>query len=342
MPRAAQPQQRPDGEAQYDQPDGCGHPDPTPRRGRRGSLFRVGLLPQLDQSQPHVRHVLSTAIRVLAQAARDQLVQLGWDAGSSSPDQLGVLVQDCGERVRRGLSAKRRMAGQHLEQHATEREDVAARVDIQPSHLLRRHVPGGAEHGPGLRRVHDRRGAETTRRRELGEAEIEDLDVVLPGDDHVLRLKVAVDDTLPVGRGESGGDLHRQFHRLPHRHCTRVEELPEVLPLDQLRHDVVHGFAGAFGLPHFPVIDSKKRPRRTDIMDGQNVGMVEGGDRAGFPSEPAQSLRVGGELGRQHLDGDVPPESRVPRAVHLAHAASAQQADDLVRAEQRPRWKGHR
>ena len=44
---------------------------------------------------------------------------------------------------------------------------------------------------------------------ELGDAEVEDLDAPVGGDEEVLGLDVAVDDDLVMGGGEPAGDLQR-------------------------------------------------------------------------------------------------------------------------------------
>ncbi len=41
-------------------------------------------------------------------------------------------------------------------------------------------------------------------------------------------------------------------------------------------------------------------------------------------------LRIVGEVLRQHLDGYIPVQRRVPCLVHLPHAARAERLDDLV------------
>ena len=69
--------------------------------------------------------------------------------------------------------------------------------------------------------------------------------------------------------------------------------------------------------------------------------MVEGRDRPGFLLEAAQPVGVGAHLGRQHLDGHVPPEPRVPRPVDLAHPSEPDQVEDLVRPETRAGREGH-
>jgi hypothetical protein len=69
--------------------------------------------------------------------------------------------------------------------------------------------------------------------------------------------------------------------------------------------------------------------------------VVEGGDGPRFLLEPPQPLRVRPHLGRQDLDGDVPPEPRVPRPVHLAHPPRPDQLQDLVRPEAQTAGKWH-
>jgi hypothetical protein len=42
---------------------------------------------------------------------------------------------------------------------------------------------------------------------------------------------------------------------------------------------------------------------------------------------------VGDDVRRQHLDGDVAVQAAIARSIHLAHAAAANERDDLVCAE---------
>ncbi len=61
--------------------------------------------------------------------------------------------------------------------------------------------------------------------------------------------------------------------------------------------------------------------------------MVERGRCASFQLEPNEPLGVVGEVGRQDLDGDVAAQPRIVSAVHLAHAARADQTENLVGAD---------
>ena len=64
--------------------------------------------------------------------------------------------------------------------------------------------------------------------------------------------------------------------------------------------------------------------------------MIQRGRGARFLLEAAQTIGVGGEGRGQHLDGDIAPEPRIARAIHLAHAPGSDEGDDLVRAETAP------
>ena len=61
--------------------------------------------------------------------------------------------------------------------------------------------------------------------------------------------------------------------------------------------------------------------------------MIQGRCGASLLLEPPESSGVGAELGGQDLDGDVTTKPRIAGAIHLAHAAAANQRHDLVSAE---------
>src|SRR5262245_15103282 len=68
-------------------------------------------------------------------------------------------------------------------------------------------------------------------------------------------------------------------------------------------------------------------------MNRRNVRMIERGEDTRFALEARQTIGMGRERGRQDLDGDVAPESRIARAVDLAHAAGADWLEDLIGTE---------
>jgi hypothetical protein len=80
------------------------------------------------------------------------------------------------------------------------------------------------------------------------------------------------------------------------------------------------GEGGAFHQLHDEVV-------RAYLEEGADVGVVEGGDAAGF------ALEVLGELLGGDFDGDDAVEAGVARALHLSHSARAKGRDDLVGSE---------
>ena len=73
-----------------------------------------------------------------------------------------------------------------------------------------------------------------------------------------------------------------------------------------------------------------------DAVDGGDVRMVQRGDHARLALEARDPVRVGGELGGQHLDRDVTTELGVVGAVDLAHAAATQECVDLETSQPPP------
>src|SRR5579864_2955418 len=67
-----------------------------------------------------------------------------------------------------------------------------------------------------------------------------------------------------------------------------------------------------------------------DLVNGADVGMVEGGGGLGFTAEAAQNLRVFRDLVRQELQGDEAVELGVDGFVDDAHASAAQSFDDAI------------
>ena len=61
--------------------------------------------------------------------------------------------------------------------------------------------------------------------------------------------------------------------------------------------------------------------------------MVERREHPRFALEARQAVGIRGEDARQNFERDVAPELRVARAIHLAHAARAEQCVDLVDAD---------
>ncbi len=69
--------------------------------------------------------------------------------------------------------------------------------------------------------------------------------------------------------------------------------------------------------------------------------MVQRGEHLRFTFEAGEPVRIHGEQFGQDLQRDVPIELGVPCAIDLAHAASAERTDDLIRPKLRSNRQGH-
>ena len=61
--------------------------------------------------------------------------------------------------------------------------------------------------------------------------------------------------------------------------------------------------------------------------------MIQRGEQFGFALKPREPIGIVGERVGQNLDRDLALQPRVARAIHLAHAACAEQRDDFVRPD---------
>jgi serine/threonine protein kinase len=80
---------------------------------------------------------------------------------------------------------------------------------------------------------------------------------------------------------------------------------------------------------------------RPDVVDGEDAGVLEGGDGPRLLLEPVEPLRARRTLTRDDLDRNVAPEPGVPGAVDLPHPSGPEGRDDLVRPQASPRCEAH-
>ncbi len=128
----------------------------------------------------------------------------------------------------------------------------------------------------------------------------------------VLRLDVAVDHIVAMGIVQRTGDRLRDLKALVDRELLfPVELLPEGFALD-IRHHVIQERIG------FP-----------RIVKRQDVRMLQVGGHLDLVQE-AFGAEHGGQLGVQHLDGDLAVVLDVVREVDGGHAAGAEFALDAI------------
>ena len=133
----------------------------------------------------------------------------------------GLAVAQAGQHLVHRLVLEGALAGEDLVEDRAEREDVGARVGLLPAQLLGGHV---------VRSPHHRSAARQLGRAQLGEPEVEDLDVAARLDVDVAGLEVAVDDPARV----RGGDAFRSAPSPPacgrDGRAPRADRLAEVDP----------------------------------------------------------------------------------------------------------------
>jgi hypothetical protein len=221
---------------------------------------------------------------------------------------------------------------QHLGEDDAHREQIAARVQLGPHHLLGRHVAVFALEGAG----HGLRFALGG----VGDAEVAQLDVAPAGDEHVGGGDVPVDQphgTVLVVHGVVGvvervqhlhGDEHGDGHRQPDlldgrrpqqgQGVEAVDELQgdEVLAahlteVDHLHDLGVQQLGGQLGL-----VDE----HRDEGLVRRQVGQDPLYDQLLFEAVRGQNLRLEDlrhSTGRQPLRERVPPERRGKRVLSL-------------------------
>ena len=273
------------------------------RGGRRG----VGLQ-ELAQGHRELGGRLVAVLEVLGQGlledGQERVVLLPGGDEVEVRLLVGDLVEDRHEVVR----VEGPLAREELEEHAAHAEEVAAAVDLEPLHLLGRHVVG---------RAHDVAGAGHGGGGEPGHPEVHDLHRLVLIDEDVRGLDVAVHDALLVRVGEA------QEHRGDHRDLALYVQgglathgLLEVLAFQELHRYV-------------------RRAVRVviEVEDHHHVGMGHLRHGLGFAFEALLQLGVVGDARNHHLQGHVAVETGVPGEVDHAHGALAQGLQDVELAD---------
>ncbi len=158
------------------------------------------------------------------------------------------------------------VAGEQLEEQDAEGVDVGGGRDRAAGDLLGRGV---------LRRQRDTALTGQHRHRfvvaeQLGDAEVEQLDLAAGGDEHVRRLQVAVDDQVGVGVRDRRLDVQEQADARLDAEPLVVAVAIDVLAVDVLQHQV--------GLPG---------SRDAGVDQPRDVRVRELGQHRPFAAEPA-------------------------------------------------------
>ena len=258
---------------------------------------------------------------------------------------LQRLVQGRPQRHRHVALAvePRVLPGQREPQRPAQRVDVRPVVHLRGVDLLlRRAVTQAEQLGAGQR--HLLVGGALL----AGEAEVAQLRLFLGGEQDVGRLHVAVDHAVLVRVGRAA--LHSFTPRAATRSagtgpCSRTRRSRSSGGLGSPAHPSGAATGGA-SARHLParrrrrgggagdVLHDEARPLGVILhrVEGDDVDVQQAGDGAGLGEEPGLEAGVGRELFGQPLERDVPPGPQVAGEVDRAHAAAADEAEDLVPA----------
>ena len=150
-----------------------------------------------------------------------------------------------------------------------------------------------------------------------GEAEIRDQHVAAAVEHDVGRLQIAVQHPLVVRGREAGAELARYFEGFVRGQTADApQQGSQVLAIHVLHGEELHAV-------DFP-----------DVVNAADVGMGHLARDPDLVAEPRQCALVFGNGLGEELQRDRLAEFEIGGAVHLAHAALAQQRDDTVPFEQ--------
>ena len=213
-------------------------------------------------------------------------------------------------------------AGQHVVQNQPERVDVGALVDGLALRLFRRHVLDRADDGSGDRH------ADARARRRSRDAEVHDERAVFVIQHDVGGLEIAMDDAGLVCRGETGGNVPGDLEH-------SIEGQPPLLFQDGRQIRSVH-------------------VRHRDVGDAVDLAQIVNADDVAMRDLPGEQqfaleallerlrlFRIRSRFWSDHLDGNRHLERLVPGLVDRAHAALAEDTNDVIpRAEVVPHRQG--
>ena len=215
------------------------------------------------------------------------------------------------------VPAERRCPGEQFEGHDSGGVDIAARTDGSPLNLFGREVAGRPED--------DARRGDPGLGNGPHQPEVDQFDLAVIGDQHILRFDVAVHQSGPMGHTEAAED------RMQHgRHGMRRHRSP--FPQQFAKRAAVDEFH-----------DQKRMGGVVALVVNCDQSRVfQSGDRAGFSLEAGQELVVAGVPGVHHLQGHLAVESQIKPSVDRRHPSGRNTTLDAIaavenRAEERVR-----
>jgi hypothetical protein len=139
----------------------------------------------------------------------------------------------------------------------------------------------------------------------------------------VGRFEVTVEKAAGMRFLQRFGDFSRDVQNFGKRHFAALQALMERFSADPFHHH--EWLTCVFA----------------DFEDFADVGVIEGGGGNSLSAEAFAGLCIGGERGRQELDGDVTIKPHITGSIDHTHATFANVGEDFIRAEFVAGEEGH-
>ncbi len=265
------------------------------RRRRRNHHRRA-------QRLHHLRAARDACLGSLNQQPINELRERRWYIGAEHGRRWRRMHESPRDRGLHGGAAERHVAGEHLEEHTSQREQVAAPVDGFTGGLPRAHV-GRRAYRDAYLRVH--RVLLSGRDESFADAEVGHHRMPFV-QQKIFRLDVAMHHVVSVRVVERVGHFAGEAHDVIDGQSLRLGETVAQRFTRQQRH----------GEPERPVVIA-------GIVQRQDVRMREGRGEADFAQKAVAAKRVA-EVGAQHLERHLTLVAQTMGAVHGGHTASAE------------------
>src|SRR5688500_11933004 len=145
-----------------------------------------------------------------------------------------------------------------------------------------------------------------------GDAEVDEVSEVGPGDQDVGRLDVAVQDAMAVGVGESLGYLCDQGDGAAGIQPTSSDDLVEACAVDETHVDVEPAVTLA------------------EVVNRNDVRVLEARRAVRLSAEPSTEVLIARDIGWKELERHGAATTSIERPVNLAHPASPEEALEAV------------
>ena len=208
----------------------------------------------------------------------------------------------------RRLSGVRLNPGEELEEHDPGGVHVRTRISGAARHLFRREVRGGPDQQAGL-------GVVAAPGQHPGQAEVSDLDRMAVGQQHVLRLDIAVHQPRGMGCGQPGQHAFDDVLRFPRAQPPTVVQ------------QVAQGLAGH-------VLHGQEQDAAIGalVVHADHVRMGQPGHGPGLTHEAAHEVLIVGELGMHDLQRDRAVQPGIRAQVDGCHPAASNEGLNPVTA----------